>query len=108
VTGNSGGCKKVSGSKIIIFFGLVAAYWDRLAPSVFAGSYAAIGCVLSQSVHKLFKSYPQKKEIRLAFLFFYENPPKTSKLLICMVFIFVEPEINVWITIHRCRGVADY
>jgi len=25
-----------------------------------------------------------------------------------MVFIFVELEINVWITIHRCRGVADY
>jgi hypothetical protein len=61
VTGNSWGCKKVSGSKIIIFFGLVAAYWDRLALSVFAGLYAAIGCVLSQSVHKLFKSYPQKK-----------------------------------------------
>jgi chromate transport protein ChrA len=62
VTGNSWGCKKVSGSKIIIFFGLVAAYRDRLSLSVFAGLYAAIGCVLSQSVHKLFKSYPQKKK----------------------------------------------
>ena len=30
------------------------------------------------------------------------------KPLIYMVFIFVELEINVWITIHRCRAVADY
>ena len=107
MTGNSWGCKKVSGSKIIIFFGLVAAYWDRLALSVFAGLFAAIGCVLSQSVHKLFKSYPQKKEMQLAFLFFYKIAPKKGKMLILLFFIFVELEINMWITMSRCRVVAD-
>ena len=106
MTGNSWGCKKVSGSKIIIFFGLVAAYWDRLALYVFAGLYAAIGCVLSQSVHKLFKSYPQKKEIRLAFLFFYKTAQKHGKITILLRFIFVELEINMWITKGRCRVVV--
>ena len=107
MTGNSWGCKKVSGSKIIIFFGLVAAYWDRLGLSVFAGLYAAISCFLSQSVHKLFKSYPQKKEVRLAFLFFYKKTKKKDNILILLRFIFVESEINMWITMGRCRAVAD-
>lgn len=30
------------------------------------------------------------------------------KLLIRINFIFVEVEINVWITISDCREVADY
>ena len=77
VTGNSWGCKKVSGSKIIIFFGLVAAYWDRLGLSVFAGLYAAISCFLSQSVHKLFKSYPQKKRSTTCFFIFFIKNQKT-------------------------------
>jgi chromate transport protein ChrA len=91
----------------LFFLGLVAAYWDRLALSVFAGLYAAIGCVLSQSVHKLFKSYPQKKEIRLAFLFFYKTAKKRVKYMILWFFIFVELEINMWITMGRRRVVAD-
>ncbi len=55
-----------------------------------------------------YKVIHRKTKIRLAFLFFYEKPLQTSKPLIYMVFIFVELEINVWITIHRCRAVADY
>ena len=85
----------------------MAAYWDRLGLSVFAGLYAAISCFLSQSVHKLFKSYPQKKEIRLAFLFFYKTAQKRGKIMILLRFIFVELEINMWITMGRCRAVAD-
>jgi hypothetical protein len=86
----------------------VAAYWDRLYCCLFTGLDEALGRVLPQSIHKLSKSYPQENKNTACFFIFYENPPKTSKSLICMVFIFVEPEINVWITIHRCRGVADY
>ena len=47
-------------------------------------------------------------KIQLAFLFFYQTPKKHTKLLIYNNFIFVELEINVWITIHWCREVADY
>ena len=106
MTGNSWGCKKVSGSKIIIFFGLVAAYWDRLGLSVFAGLYAAISCFLSQSVHKLFKSYPQKKRSTTCFFIFYKKTKKHDNILILLRFIFVELEINMWITMGRCRVVA--
>jgi hypothetical protein len=70
VTGNSWGCKKVSGYKTIIFFGLVAAYLDRLCCSIFTYLYAVIGRVLPQSIHKLLKSYPQKKEKTPCFFLF--------------------------------------
>ena len=85
----------------------MAAYGDRLALSLFCRPVCALGRVLSQSVHKLFKSYPQKIEIRLAFLFFYKTPKKRGKFLILLDFVFVELEINMWITMGRCRAVAD-
>ena len=106
MTGNSWGCKKVSGSKIIIFFGLVAAYLDRLCCSLFTSLYDMNGRVLPQSIHKLLKSYPQKKEMRLAFLFFYKIAQKHGKIMILLRFIFVELEINMWITMGRCRVVV--
>jgi len=86
----------------------VAAYWDRLCCCLFTCLDEALGRVLPQSIHKLLKVIHRKTEIRLAFLFFYKNRLKYSKPLIYIGFIFVELEINVWITIHRCRGVADY
>ena len=62
--------------------------------------------------HKASISYSKlihrNKEIRLAFLFFIKKPKNNDKPLIYINFIFVELEINVWITIHRCREVADY
>ena len=77
----------------------MAAYWDRLCHSLFTSLWETNGRVLPQSIHKLLKSYPQKKEMQLAFLFFYKNQKKKNKLLIYINFIFVELEINVWITI---------
>lgn len=62
VTGNSWECKKVSGYKTIIFFGLVAAYWDRLWCSLFTSLHETNGCILPQSIHKLLKSYPHKNK----------------------------------------------
>ena len=62
VTGNSWECKKVSGYKTIIFFGLVAAYWDRLCCSISTSLHETNACVLPQSIHKLLKSYPQKNK----------------------------------------------
>ena len=60
VTGNSWECKKVSGYKTNIFFGLVAAYLDRLCCCLVTSLDEALGRVLPQSIHKLLKSYPQK------------------------------------------------
>jgi hypothetical protein len=61
--------------------------------------------------HKASISYSKvihrKKEIRLAFLFFYKTAKKKGKMLILLFFIFVELEINMWITKGRCRVVAD-
>jgi len=62
VTGNSWGYKKVSDYKTIIFFWLVAAYWDRVYCSLLPGLHEAIGRVLSQRIHKLLKSYPQQNK----------------------------------------------
>ena len=108
MTGNSWGCKKVSGYKTIIFFGLVATYWDRPRRSIFTGLHELIGLTLSQTIHKLLKSYPQINKNTACILIFYKNPKKNSKPMIYIQFIFVELEINVWITIRRCRGVAEY
>lgn len=61
--------------------------------------------------HKASISYSKvihrKKEIRLAFLFFYKTAKKQGRFLILLFFIFVELEINMWITMGRCRVVAD-
>ena len=61
--------------------------------------------------HKASISYSKvihrKKEIRLAFLFFYKTAQKRVKCLISLFFIFVELEINMWITMGPCRVVAD-
>ena len=61
--------------------------------------------------HKASISYSKvihrQKEIRLAFLFFYKTGQKYSKPMILLRFIFVELEINMWITMGRCRAVAD-
>ena len=108
VTGNSWGCKKSKWLHNYNFFGLVAAYWDRLRCSLFTSLYDANGCVLPQRIHKLLKSYPQKNRKTACIFIFYKNPKKISKPLIFNNFIFVELEINVWITIHPCRAVADY
>jgi hypothetical protein len=69
--------------------------------------YAAIGCVLSQSVHKLFKSFPQKNRNTTCIFIFYKKPQKKGKRMILMGFIFVELEINMWITMGCCPVVAD-
>ena len=61
--------------------------------------------------HKASISYSKvinrKKEVRLAFLFFYKKTKKHDNTLILLRFIFVELEINMWITMGRCRAVAD-
>ena len=76
VPGNSCECKKVSGYKTIIFFGLVAAYGDRLCCSLVTSLHEMNGCVLPQSIHKLLKSYPQKNKNTTCIFIFYENPLK--------------------------------
>ena len=108
MTGNSWECKKISDYKTINFFGLVAAYWDRLSCSLFTSLHETNGCVLPQSIHKLLKSYPQKNKNTACFFVFYKNPQKNIKQLIYNNFIFVELEINVWITISHRRELADY
>jgi hypothetical protein len=103
VTGNSWGCKKVSGNKTTIFFGLVAAYWDQLYCSLIISLHESIRRVFSQSIHKLLQSYPQTNENKACILIFLQKPKKNNKRLIYMKLIFVELEINMWITIYRCR-----
>jgi hypothetical protein len=88
VTGNSWGCKKVSGYKTIIFFGLVAAYLDRLCCSIFTHLYAVIGRVLPQSIHKLLKSYPQKKEKTPCFFLFLSNPKENTQAIDFVIVYF--------------------
>ena len=90
------------------FLGLVAAYWDRLCCSLFTSLHETNGCVLPQSIHKLLKSYPQKNKNTACFFVFLQKRSKKIKLLIYSNFIFVELEINVWITVTYYREVADY
>ena len=60
--------------------------------------------------HKASISYSKvihrKKEVRLAFLFFYKKTKEQDNILILLRFIFVELEINMWITMGRCRVVV--
>ena len=75
--------------------------------SLFGSAPLVIFGVLSQFFHKLLKSYPQSKQKTTCILFFSVNQQKKPKLLFLLNFIFVELEINMWITIGRQREVAD-
>ena len=75
--------------------------------SLFGSAPLVIFGVLSQFFHKLLKSYPQSKQKPLAFWFFLLIDKNKPKPLFLLNFIFVELEINMWITIGRQREVAD-
>ena len=75
--------------------------------SLFGSAPLVIFGVLSQFFHKLLKSYPQTNKNMACILMFLQKPKNNNKRLICIKFIFVELEINMWITIGRQREVAD-